>query len=114
MKNILICAMAMAFAAPAAGFAATGSDDATTAVQVRYHDLNLSNSHDAAIMLKRLDTAALEVCGASSFSLPDYRDAVRRSSCYEKATSRAVASIAAPTVSALYQNRAVAIATTGD
>ena len=103
MKKIMICALALALAAPAAAsFAASRSDDTTVLVQVKYQDLDLKSARDAALLLKRLDNAALEACGASSFSLPDYRAAVRHSPCFGAATSRAVASIASPTLTAMY------------
>jgi len=101
--------MALAFAAPAVSYAGTSAGD-TTQVAVRYHDLDLNKSANAAILLKRVDVAAMEACGASPFSLAEYRQAVRRSACYQGATSRVVAALNAPTVTALYNNQAVRLA----
>ena len=97
------CALATAMAAPAAM-----ASDSPLVVRVAYSDLNLSSQHDSAVLLRRLHEAALEACGASDFSVPDYRRSVERSTCYRESMDRAVASVGAPTVSQLYSGRAFA------
>lgn len=102
--------MALALAMPAVSFAADAADT-TTAVPVRYHGLDLNKSSDAAVLLKRIDDAATEACGAPRFSLREMRQAVRSSACHEQGMARAVAGLNAPTVTALYNNRTVVMAT---
>ena len=97
------CALATAMAAPAAM-----ASDSPLVVRVAYSDLNLSSQHDSAVLLRRLHEAALEACGASDFSVPDYRRSVERSACYRESMDRAVASVGAPAVSQLYSGRAFA------
>jgi len=105
----MVCAVALAFAAPAVSYASNLANN-TTQVAVRYHDLDLNKSADAAILLKRVDAAATEACGASPFSAAGYRQAVRRSACHQAATNRVVAALNAPTVTALYSTQAVRLA----
>lgn len=106
----MFCAAALALAIPAAGQAAAARDDQPVSVKVRYGDLNLTQTHDAAVMLRRLDNAALESCGASKFSLREYRAAVRDSACYHDSMNRALADLGSPTVNALYRERPVTVA----
>jgi UrcA family protein len=40
----------------------------TRHVEVRIDDLNLSDEHDAALLLQRLETAARQACGGRPFS----------------------------------------------
>jgi UrcA family protein len=104
MKTPIIIALALAAAAPVAMPAYA---DRPTAVEVRYGDLDLNRSTDAAIMLGRLDKAALQACGAFPFSsLREYRLAIRGSRCYANGMRRAVAELNAPAVTSLYERQA--------
>jgi UrcA family protein len=107
LKNLLIPAFALALAGPVMAMPA---DQTTTSVVVKYHDLNLSNSRDAAVALKRIDKAAMRACGASEFSLQAYKSAVRDSTCYRDGMNQAVASLNAPLVQALYLDRGMQVA----
>ena len=105
LKHYLIGAFALAMALPAA--AQAGSDlTATNTVSVRHHDLDLSRSQDARVMMRRLDRAALAACEATGFSARAYREAVRRSACYQQGLNSAVASLNAPAVTALHHKAA--------
>jgi UrcA family protein len=75
-----------------------------TAVAVKYGDLDLSTRHGSAVMLGRLHVAVLDACGASEFSVPDYRWAIERSACYRQSMDRAVAEVGVPAVTQLYSN----------
>jgi UrcA family protein len=97
------CALATAMAAPVAM-----ASDSPSVVPVAYGDLNLSSPHDSAVLLHRLREAALEACGASDFSVADYRRSVERSACYRESMDRAVSAVDAPAVSQLYSGRAFA------
>jgi len=107
LKHYLIGALALAMAVPAAAQAANAFE-ANRSVAVRHYDLDLSRSSDARVMMRRLDRAALAACEATGFSARAYREAVRRSACYQQSLNSAVASLNAPTVTALH-HRAAAI-----
>jgi UrcA family protein len=102
LKHLLICAAALAMAAPAASFA--------DPVTVSYRGLDLNNPGDAARMLHRLDAAATEACGASRGSLREYRLTVERSTCHRASMARALEALDAPSVTALYDERTPATA----
>lgn len=104
----MVWALAVALAAPVVSYAAGA--DRTTMSPVRYHDLDLNNPADAARLLKRIDIAASEACGASAFSLREHREAVRSSACHEQGMRRAVVAVNAPTLTALYNSRTVLVA----
>jgi UrcA family protein len=104
MKTPILFALALAAATPAAMPAYA---DGPAAVGVRFSDLNLNQPTDAAIMLDRLDQAAMQACGAFPFSsLREYRVAVRGSQCFTRSLSRAVAELNAPEVTAVYEHHA--------
>ena len=70
---------------------------------LRYGDLDLNRSEDAAVMMRRIDSAALSACGASKVSVREMQRAVRAGDCFRDAQARAVATLNAPTVTSLYQ-----------
>ncbi len=85
----------------AAGVAPALAASPGTAVPVAYGDLDLGNQADAAVLLGRLRHAAMQACGASDFSVPDYRWAVARSACFRHSLERAVQTVGSPTLSEL-------------
>jgi len=105
MRHLLICALALGLAVPVVGQASATSDDHTR-VTVRLHDTDLERPKAAAQVLRRLDSAAMEACGASDFSLREYRLTVEGSACHEAGLGRAVAELNVPAVTALYDKRA--------
>jgi UrcA family protein len=115
MNTRIIAALGCAFALAGAFSArAAGQSEADAArdierqpvqVAVKFGDLNLATQNGADAMLQRISHAALEACGASSFSIPDYRWATKRSGCYRGSVDRAVATLAAPGVTRLYEQR---------
>ncbi|MDB5444933.1 MAG: UrcA family protein [Phenylobacterium sp.] len=105
MKKTLLIALSFAAAASTAAIAAPAPDQVHV-VKVGYGDLNLKSTADAQRLLHRLDRAAADACGASGFSLPEVKAAVRRSTCYRGSMDRAVATLNAPTVNSLYAQRA--------
>jgi UrcA family protein len=88
--------------------------DTAGSVGVRYDDLDLNQSDGAATMLHRLSSAAMEACGASDFSLREYRLSIQDSRCYASRVGRAVAELNAPAVTALYDRDFVGAATSAD
>ena len=115
MNNKILVALGCAFAlagAASAQSAAVSEADAAREVEnlpaqvaVKFGDLDLASAPGSAAMLQRISHAAVEACGASSFSLPDYRWALKNSACYHASMDRAVAARAAPAVSRLYEER---------
>ena len=104
MRQFLICTLAFALAAPVVSQAAVFADD-HSAVNVRLRDVDPNQPSGATVVLARLDTAATEACGASSFSLSEYRRVVRNSACHAASLERAVAALNAPLVTELYDRR---------
>lgn len=74
-------------------------------VAIKFGDLDLASQQGSAAMLQRISQAAQEACGASSFSVPDYKWATKHSACYRGSMDRAVAALAAPSVTRLYEER---------
>lgn len=101
MKLIVIVALAALTAAPAL---------AGTAVTVRTGGLDLSNTRDATVMLRRLDIAAAEACGADRGSVREVQTAIRRSACFTRTLDAAVAELKAPAVDALHRGNAAKVA----
>jgi UrcA family protein len=103
MKTPVLFALALAAAAP---LATVAHADQPTAVGVRFNDLNLSKPTDAAVMLGRLDHAAMQACGAAPFeSLREYQSAIRHSRCYVRGVGRAIATLDAPAVTAIFDRQ---------
>lgn len=82
----------------------TGMAHATTTAQnvqqqvVSYADLNLENAADAAILHKRIQSAARKVCGVYRSPIPlDFSSPLR--ACAADATARALAEVNAPLMS---------------
>ena len=113
LKKLTFCALALALAAPGVGLAAPASAfdaDTPATLTVRHGDLDLATRHGARLMIQRLDGAAAEVCGASSFVSLAFKQSVRRTECYQKSMNRALAALGSPTVNALYRASAVRVA----
>jgi UrcA family protein len=103
MTRLIIAAL-IATALPAAAIAGDGAS--TRAVSAA--GLDLARPSDAAVMARRLEQAAMNVCGASEFSAREVQNDVRRSDCYRDATDRALSALSAPAVSAALRGRALA------
>jgi hypothetical protein len=86
-------AVAAAGLAVLVGAPALAAGDEQTAIAVR-HVVAPANAREADQLLRRLDEAAMEACGAFSHSLPQYRDAVRGSACWRTSMTDVVARIA--------------------
>jgi UrcA family protein len=77
----------------------TGSE--TTEIRLRYDRRDLTSPAAARRLLVRIGDAALEACGASPFSLAEFKIATRSSRCWRDAVDRTVSRIGSPTLSAL-------------
>lgn len=104
-RGMLALALAgvAAGSAPALAADSYGSSDETTAVRVKLAAVTPETARDAQRSLTRLGNAALEACGASFHSLPDYKDAVRRSDCWHESMRDAVTRIGNPYLTAAYR-----------
>jgi UrcA family protein len=109
VKIIALGAAVLALSAPLFAHAQSRTDDQTVSVAVHYGDLDLSRPHEAAVLLDRVGQASLEACGASEFSAPEYKAAVRDSECYRANVQQAVAAIGAPAVTSLYTHRSAEV-----
>ena len=87
-RNLIVATVACVLAAGGAFAAASPAATATTAVTVRYGDLNLSNPEGAAALYARLRSAARKVCGTADPRELSAYDAVKQ--CYELALADAV------------------------
>ena len=85
MLKIIAVSAALALVAGAASAAPAGS----ATVVVRADGLNLSNPSDVRRLDRRLDAAAMEVCGAPSGSVRMVRTAVARSDCFRETRAQA-------------------------
>ena len=84
--------VALIVAAPA--FA---EDVGTITTRIAVKRLAVHSPADARRLQRHITDAALEACGASSYSLTEARAAVIRSSCYKTAIAQADAGIATET-----------------
>jgi UrcA family protein len=78
--------------------AATGSE--TTETRVRYERRELTSPAAARRLLRRIGDAARESCGASSFSLAEFKTAAVASRCWRDAVDDAVRRIDDPLLTA--------------
>ena len=90
------------------------SNDEATAVAVRQVNLPAETSVQAQRLLGRLSDAAMEACGASSFSVMQYRQAVRGSACWRTSMTDVVHRIGDPRLTAAFERRGTAQIALGD
>ena len=87
-----------------------------TAVRLNHVDRTLGSRTAADQLLNRLGEAAMEACGASSFSVPQHRQAVRGSACWRTSMTDVVQRIDNPYLTAAFAGHATqqALATQGE
>ena len=100
--GILAAALVAAVASPAL---AVDRNAMTDYVRINRAAVTPSNPAEARRSLDRLGSAAMEACGASFFSVPDYKRAVRGSACWHESMSDVVARIDNQYLTAAYQRR---------
>jgi UrcA family protein len=71
----------------------------TTEIRVRYRHAELDSSAAARSLLQRIGEAALESCGASPFSLAEFKIATAQSRCWRDAVDDAVRRVGSPVLS---------------
>jgi UrcA family protein len=79
---------------------ATPSALITTEIRVRYDQQDLTSPAAAHRLLRRIRDAALKSCGASPFSLPEFKSATVASQCWRDAVDNAVRRIDDPLLTA--------------
>ena len=72
----------------------------TTEIRVQYDHRDLTSPAAARRLLRRIRDAALESCGASPFSLPEFKAATVASQCWRDAVDNAVRRIDDPLLTA--------------
>ena len=107
--HLMSLALAVVTLAGAAPVAAQSLDD-TVSVSVRYGDLDISKPAGAEIMLRRIDKAAVQICGGK----PDQRllgERVAFEKCRASTIDRSVGALDAPmgTGAAVLSNAQVAM-----
>ena len=81
------------------GLAAPAGSE-TSAIRVRYSRTELTSTAGARNLLRRIGNAALESCGASPFSLTEFKAATEQSRCWRAAVDNALRNIGSPVLDA--------------
>ena len=89
--------------------AAPPSDPDAISVKVAVGDLNLGAGAGAAVALRRIHNAAGSICGERPYALDLDRTAYRQ--CMAATVGQAVASLASPSVTALYEGQRAMVLT---
>ncbi|GGL27227.1 MULTISPECIES: UrcA family protein [Caulobacter] len=93
MKILLastVAVLALA-AAPFAVAAPVGVE--TISIPVSKSKLDLNNPRDAQVLMRRINTAALQACGADTHSFAELKRVVAASSCHRDAVAGAVSQL---------------------
>lgn len=77
----------------------------TSSVALHGVDLNPASPSAARRLLRRIDAAALDVCGGSAFSLREAKDAIEASSCWKDAVADAVRQSRSPLLADALEHR---------
>ena len=93
MKTLLASTVAVLVLAAAPFAVAAPAGTETVSIPVSKTKLDLNNPRDAQVMMRRINTAALEACGADAHSFPDVKRAVAASPCHRDAVAGAVAQL---------------------
>ena len=93
MKTLLASTAALLVLAAAPFAAAASTDLVTVNIPVSKANLDLRNPQDTQKMMRRIDTAALEACGADNHSFAEVKRAVAASACHRDAVAGAVAQL---------------------
>lgn len=95
--KILVASTAALLVLAVAPFAtAASAAPMTVSIPVSKAKLDLNNPRDAQRMMRRIDMAALEACGASAHSFTEVKRAVAASACHQDAVAGAVAQLNTP------------------
>jgi UrcA family protein len=103
-RFIVAASLAALVAASGGSSAVAAGRLITQAAPVKTSDLNLATEQGARVFLRRIDTAANELCALSGapYFRTSFSDEVK---CREQAVARAVSRLDAPVVTAEYARR---------
>lgn len=93
MKTLLASTAALLVLAGASFAGAAQADTETVSIPVSKAKLDLNNPQDAQVLMRRINTAALQACGADAHSFADVKRAVAASPCHRDAVAGAVAQL---------------------
>ncbi len=94
MKTLLASTVAvLALASASVSVAAPTAGAETVSIPVSKAKLDLNNPRDAQVMMHRINTAALQACGADAHSFTELKRAVAASPCHRDAVAGAVAQL---------------------
>jgi UrcA family protein len=104
---LLLTAIVGSMGACADAYAATAKADPFLEVatrKVKYRDLDLTRSADAAALYARIRSAAKEVC-QPSFTTYAWDSVVKEHRCMDQAITRAIADVNAPLLTSYHQGK---------
>ncbi len=90
MKTLAASTAALLLLAGASSALAAQAETETVSIPVSKARLDLNNPQDNQVMMRRINTAALQACGADAHSFPDVKRAVAASACHRDAVAGAV------------------------
>src|SRR5690348_14254127 len=93
MKTILASTAAVLVLAAAPLAVAGPAGVETVSVPESKSRLDLNNPRDARVLMRRIDTAALQACGADTHSFVEVKRAVAASACHRDAVAGAVSQL---------------------
>ena len=91
--KIMIASVAALLLLSGAGVASASENTQAVRIAVPRGHLDMANPRDAQAMMKRIDAAALEACGAYPQSALGVKRAIAASSCHRDAVAGAVAQL---------------------
>ena len=93
MKILAASTAALLVLAGASFAVAAPAETQTVSIPVSKAKLDLNNPQDSQRMMRRIDNAALQACGADSHSFADVKRAVAASACHRNAVAGAVSQL---------------------
>ena len=93
MKILAASTAALLVLAGASFAVAAQADTETVSIPVSKAKLDLNNPQDAQVLMRRINTAALQACGADAHSLTYVKNAVAASPCHRDAVAGAVSQL---------------------
>ena len=93
MKILAASTAALLVLAGASFAVAAQAETETVSIPVSKAKLDLNNPQDSDRMMRRINVAALQACGADAHSFPDVKRAVAATLCHRDAVAGAVAQL---------------------
>lgn len=99
MKTFAASTAALLLLAGASSALAAQAETETVSIPVSKAKLDLKNPQDAQRMMRLINVAALQACGADAHSFPYVKQAVAASPCHRDAVAGAVSQLNSPQAS---------------